>query len=195
MSEALRIMLKNIGQLSTKEKALAAHCLLTAMDCSTEDDIDASWLQLAESRSAELESGRVKGVFWEDIKKDLLGQMLPVIFHPATQEEIKQSFDWYQEQSLGLGSEFIDELEESIASIRTLPSAWNKMGVGHRRFVLSRFPYSVIYKIVENKLIHIVAVMHNNRKPGYWPNRGEALQLCNPQKNTEVLSREFHDDM
>lgn len=73
MSEALRIMLKNIGQLSTKEKALAAHCLLTAMDCSTEDNIDASWLQLAESRSAELESGRVKGVFWEDIKKDLLG--------------------------------------------------------------------------------------------------------------------------
>lgn len=72
MSDALKIMLENIEQLSTKEKALAAHCLLTAMDSESEEGVEAEWLKLAESRSAELESGKVKGLSWEDVKKDIL---------------------------------------------------------------------------------------------------------------------------
>lgn len=38
----------------------------------------------------------------------------------------------------------------------------------HRRFVLSRFPYSIIYEIIENREINVVAIMHNHRKQGYW---------------------------
>lgn len=71
MSDALKILLESIGQLSTKEKALAAHCLLTSMDSSSEDDVDAEWLKLAEERSAELASGNVKSISWGEIEKDL----------------------------------------------------------------------------------------------------------------------------
>jgi len=71
MSDALKVMLENIEQLSTKEKALAAHCLLTAMDTKVEGDVENEWLKLAESRSDELESGNVKSISWEDIEKDL----------------------------------------------------------------------------------------------------------------------------
>lgn len=71
MSEALKLILENIGQLSTKEKALAAHCLLTAIDSDVESDVDAEWLKLAEKRSDDLESGKVKSVSWEDIEQDL----------------------------------------------------------------------------------------------------------------------------
>ena len=60
MSDALKVMLENIEQLSTKEKALAAHCLLTAMDTKIDSDVESEWVKLAESRSAELESGAVK---------------------------------------------------------------------------------------------------------------------------------------
>ncbi|OZB41763.1 MAG: plasmid stabilization protein [Alishewanella sp. 34-51-39] len=97
--------------------------------------------------------------------------MLPVLFHPDVRIEVKATFDWYQEQSLGLGHEFIRELEESIQSICLLPTAWAKMGPTHRRFVLSRFPYSIIYKIFESREIHVMAIMHNHRKPGYWSRR------------------------
>jgi|OM-RGC.v1.030609590 hypothetical protein len=79
--------------------------------------------------------------------------MLPVSFHPEVKREIKESFDWYQEQSLGLGHEFTQELKEAIVSISSLPSAWTKMGRTHRRFVLSRFPYSITYKIIENRVL------------------------------------------
>ena len=98
--------------------------------------------------------------------------MLPVSFHPEVKREIKESFDWYQEQSLDLGREFTQELKEAIDSVSSLPSAWTKMGQTHRRFVLSRFPYSIIYKIIENRVISVVAIMHNHRKPGYWHERG-----------------------
>lgn len=73
MSEALKIMLENIDQLSTKEKALAAHCLLTAMNSNSDDEVESDWLKLAESRSADLETGKVEGLSWEEIKKDVVG--------------------------------------------------------------------------------------------------------------------------
>ena len=72
MSDALRYMLENIEQLSTKEKALAAHCLLTAMDSKVDSDVDAQWLKLAEKRSAEIDSKKVKSISWEEIEKDLI---------------------------------------------------------------------------------------------------------------------------
>lgn len=98
--------------------------------------------------------------------------MLSISFHPDVRLEVIDSFSWYQEQSLGLGHEFIQELEESFVSIRSLPSAWAKMGQTHRRYVLSRFPYSVIYKVRQNQEIFVVAVMHNHQKPKYWKERG-----------------------
>lgn len=71
MSETLKNLMENIGQLSTKEKALAAHCLLSAMDSSSDGDVDNEWLALAEKRSKELESGMVKPTTWAQIKQDL----------------------------------------------------------------------------------------------------------------------------
>lgn len=97
--------------------------------------------------------------------------MPELLFHPDTTEEIKSSFDWYQEQVKGLGFEFVQELDDAFNSIQSLPQTWPKMGLYHRRFILSRFPYSVIYKNVDEKRIYIVAIMHNHRKPGYWNDR------------------------
>ncbi|KZN13397.1 addiction module protein [Marinomonas sp. TW1] len=71
MSDALKVILENIAQLSIKEKALAAHCFLTAMDTKIDSDVEAEWVKVAEARSAELKSGAVKSIRWEEIEKDL----------------------------------------------------------------------------------------------------------------------------
>ncbi len=71
MSDALRVMLEKIEQLSIKEKTLAAHCLLTAMDTKIDSNVESEWLKLAESRSAELESCSVNSISWDEIEKDL----------------------------------------------------------------------------------------------------------------------------
>lgn len=96
--------------------------------------------------------------------------MMPLRFHPDTKLEISDSFQWYQAQSNGLGTKFIEELEDAFHSIQALPNTWPPMGKSHRRYILSRFPYSVIYTLM-NEQILVVTIMHNHRKPGYWLKR------------------------
>jgi len=71
MSKALKNLMDSIDQMSTKEKALAAHCLLSAMDGRADDDVEQDWLLLAEQRSNELETGKVSPTTWDQIKQKL----------------------------------------------------------------------------------------------------------------------------
>ena len=96
--------------------------------------------------------------------------MPDIIFHPDIEYEVKASYDWYQSQAIGLGEDFLNELENAYQTIVELPDAWPKFQVSFRRFLLSKFPFSVIYSF-NQKTIFVVAVMHNSRRPGYWDER------------------------
>ncbi len=96
--------------------------------------------------------------------------MLPLRFHPDVESEVKASYDWYQEQTAGLGDDFITELESAYTAISEFPETWPKFCKGSRRLLLTRFPFSVIYKITGSH-IFVLAVMHNSRRPGYWLTR------------------------
>ena len=96
--------------------------------------------------------------------------MPKIIFHPEISSEIKASYSWYQEQAAGLGDDFIAELEVAYEAITELPETWPKFQKGFRRFLLTRFPYSIVYKHTTER-IFVIAVMHNSRKPGYWLSR------------------------
>ncbi len=91
-------------------------------------------------------------------------------FHPEISHEIKKSYTWYQEQATGLGGDFLDEPEDAYQVISQLPGTWPLFQKGFRRYLLARFPFSVIYR-EHDSFIYIVAIMHNSRKPGYWLSR------------------------
>ena len=71
MSIGVKQVLENIKELSSQEKALVAHCLISSLESKQEDGVDDAWAELAEKRLQELKSGSVKGVSWEDIKKSI----------------------------------------------------------------------------------------------------------------------------
>lgn len=96
--------------------------------------------------------------------------MLNLIFHPDIEHEVKASYEWYQNQAVGLGEDYLNELETAYQAIVELPDTWPKFQNNLRRFLLRKFPFSVIYQI-NKETIFIVAVMHNSRKPGYWRER------------------------
>ena len=96
--------------------------------------------------------------------------MSNIIFHPDIENEVKSSYEWYQNQADGLGEDFLSELETAYQAIIELPDTWPKFNIGFRRFLLSKFPFSVIYKFSQGT-VFVVAVMHNSRKPGYWNER------------------------
>jgi len=68
MSIKFREVIENIGDLSSEEKALVAHCLISSLESPPEEGVDLAWAELAAERFSELESGTVKGVSWQSIK-------------------------------------------------------------------------------------------------------------------------------
>ena len=68
MSRELQQVIKNIENLSSDEKALVAHCLISSLETKQDDSVDQAWGELAQQRFSELESGTVKGVSWDEIK-------------------------------------------------------------------------------------------------------------------------------
>ena len=47
--------------------------------------------------------------------------MPKLIFHPDVNNEIKASYEWYQNQVEGLGDDFLAELESAYEAIEELP--------------------------------------------------------------------------
>ena len=71
MPDKMKWILENIKTLSPHEKATLAHCLISSLDDVNEENVDNAWIEIAESRFAQLEAGAVKSVSWEEIKLKL----------------------------------------------------------------------------------------------------------------------------
>ncbi|MCF6299290.1 MAG: addiction module protein [Thiomicrorhabdus sp.] len=69
----MKQVIENIKALSSDEKALIAHCLISSLETKQDDNVEEAWAELAELRFSELTSGAVQGVSWESIKKNIKG--------------------------------------------------------------------------------------------------------------------------
>ncbi len=92
-------------------------------------------------------------------------------FHPKAMDEFSNSKNWYNKQEEKLGDLFVKEIGRGIDYIKIFPTLWSKYHRGTRRFILKKFPYSIIYKNLRPNRIVIVAIMHQKQKPDYWTNR------------------------
>lgn len=95
---------------------------------------------------------------------------MTIKFHSEARREFFETSEYYEEQVVGLGDDFIDEVEKVLDVIEQQPSSGTKITKTERRFLVSRFPFGIIYS-VEDELITIFAVMNLRRKPGYWESR------------------------
>jgi plasmid stabilization system protein ParE len=91
-------------------------------------------------------------------------------FHPEAETEFLAASDWYEERSTGLGLDLAAEVREAIGRAQSIPMAWQIVVPGIRRVLVHRFPYGVLYAH-ENGHVHVLAVMHLSRRPGYWLSR------------------------
>ena len=87
--------------------------------------------------------------------------------------EAEAAARWYAERSATAAVAFSDEMDAAESAIARLPDAWPRFDDDTRRYLLRRFPFSVIYR-VESRRVLIVAVAHGHRRPGYWKSRMRA---------------------
>jgi len=77
---------------------------------------------------------------------------------------------YYESQAPGLGSDFLSVVSAAVSLLRDDPELGAPHQFGTRRFVLPRFPFSIVY-LDEPEFIVAVAISHHRRQPGYWSER------------------------
>ena len=93
-----------------------------------------------------------------------------VVFHPEASAEYGEAYAWYADRDPRTADRFEQEVESAVQRIVEGPHRWPRYDEKHRKLVLRRFPYVVIYREHGNR-IWIVAVAHGHRRPGYWKKR------------------------
>ena len=93
--------------------------------------------------------------------------MTSVIFDPDAKSEFLSVVQYYENCQPGLGRRFRLVVESSVQDITESPFRYRVLHAPFRRCLLQKFPYAIIYSI-EPDHIHIIAVGHTKRKPGYW---------------------------
>lgn len=90
-----------------------------------------------------------------------------VSFHPAASQEVKGAIAWYRERDEATARAFVLEIDIAAERIAASPTRWPLLVGDLHRYLLKRFPFSVIYRVRHDE-VQIIAIAHSRRQPGYW---------------------------
>lgn len=91
-------------------------------------------------------------------------------FHPEADQELTEAREWYESRSEVAAQAFALEVDHALERIAEGPLRYPIGSRGERRFVLRRFPYTLLYRVRADH-IFVTAVAHQSRRPGYWRHR------------------------
>ena len=94
--------------------------------------------------------------------------MRRVVYHVEAQFDVLEIVEYYErEAGVGVADRFTAELESFIERLAENPLAYREFRLGIRRANLHKFPYHVLYRIVEDETVKITSVKHDRRRPSY----------------------------
>ncbi len=80
--------------------------------------------------------------------------------------ELEESYNYYEEQQVGLGENFADEVFNEISYIQEHPLHFRKFIKNYRQLKVNRFPFLIVYELIESKNeVVVVSVFHTSRNP------------------------------
>ena len=92
---------------------------------------------------------------------------MTVRFLSSASNELSEAVTYYEDQRLGLGYEFLSEVDTAIVKIMEFPNAWARLSNRARRILLRRFPYGLLYHARDEEIV-VAAVMDLRRDPKNW---------------------------
>ena len=92
---------------------------------------------------------------------------------PSALAEFEAAAQWYEAKRPGLGLDFVDRVEAQLLLIGEQPNRFPRWEEDsrYRKAKVTRFPY-VLFYLERGDVVHVVAVAHGRRAPGYWQKRG-----------------------
>ncbi len=91
-------------------------------------------------------------------------------FRDEARSEFLQAVTWYEQKSRGLGTQFIDEIDNCIELVANQPNLFPIITKGIRRITVKRFPYCIYYKETDRDII-VIAIFHSRKNPTRWKRR------------------------
>ena len=96
---------------------------------------------------------------------------MKLVIVPLALSELNDAAAFYSARAnVELGIAFVAEFERTANLVLANPLLGSIFRGTRRRYLLRRFPYSIIYQATTNEL-RVIAVAHHRRRPGYWENR------------------------
>ena len=96
--------------------------------------------------------------------------MASVIVCSAAEVDYTESLKWYADRSVEIANDFDTEFARAISQIASGPERFPSCDARHRYYLLRRFPFRIIYRVVDADIV-VIAVAHNSRSPEYWAKR------------------------
>lgn len=96
------------------------------------------------------------------------------IVRPEAEQDVQNAFSWYEEHRLGLGYDFLLQVDAGLQCIERNPEIHPSEYKGASKHFIKRFPYKVIYLIEANTII-ILAIIHGKRSPTVTKRRVDHL--------------------
>jgi len=95
---------------------------------------------------------------------------LGVSFHEDARTAFDEAATFYAMERASLGLAFVDAVEHAVTHACEYPESSPIIRGRVRKMRVHRFPYSVVYSVVDG--IRVLAVAHDRRRPFYWSGRG-----------------------
>ena len=97
-----------------------------------------------------------------------------VVIRPEVESDVAEVARWYESQQAGLGAEFVEEIIQAWAALAENPllNARRHPRKNIRWCYPERFPYRVIYEVLEAEhSVVVAAVLHAARADKHWRQR------------------------
>ncbi len=97
-----------------------------------------------------------------------------VVARPQAEDDVLEAADWYDSQRAGLGDEFVEEILTVFDALAVNPLLHCRRHPTKniRWRYPKRFPYRVIYEVMEDEgLVIIATVLHAARHDSVWQRR------------------------
>jgi plasmid stabilization system protein ParE len=96
----------------------------------------------------------------------------PPIFIPEAKADVADAYLWYEDQSQGLGMEFLRCVEAALLSVQRTPLLYPSVHESYRRVLVRRFPFAIFFEFEQdhNRCV-IYSVFHCSQNPEKWLNR------------------------
>lgn len=86
--------------------------------------------------------------------------------------DIESAMDYYlREAGSQIATEFYDEFRRCRRIIADHPRSYPAVRADVRRINFHRFPYHILYQIIEERFVRILVVKHDRREPDFGLDR------------------------